>query len=51
MVSVSKVLLRKGVEKTPKRNINLIGRLIHAPKIKKPAYCNYRLFSHETKMY
>nr|DAN75510.1 MAG TPA: hypothetical protein [Caudoviricetes sp.] len=38
-----KVLLRKGVEKTP-ININLSGRLIHAPKIKKkPAYCNNRL--------
>nr|DAW83144.1 MAG TPA: hypothetical protein [Caudoviricetes sp.] len=36
-------MLRKRVEKTPKKNINLIGRLIHAPKIKKAGVLQTRL--------
>lgn len=42
VVSVSKNLLRKGVENSYK-NINLIGRLIHAPKIKKAGVLQNRL--------
>jgi len=42
VVSVSKNLLRKGVENSYK-NINLSGRLIHAPKIKKAGVLQNRL--------
>nr|DAU85416.1 MAG TPA: hypothetical protein [Caudoviricetes sp.] len=48
VVSVSKNLLRKGVENSYK-NINLSGRLIHAPKIKKPAYCKTDFLSRNKK--
>nr|DAN14438.1 MAG TPA: hypothetical protein [Caudoviricetes sp.]DAX43542.1 MAG TPA: hypothetical protein [Caudoviricetes sp.] len=50
MVSVSKNLLRKGVENSYK-NINLSGRLIHAPKIKKSRRTAKPTFSQETKIY
>lgn len=50
VVSVSKNLLRKGVENSYK-NINLSGRLIHAPKIKKAGVLQKPTFSHETKIY